>query len=121
MRTPAGTECPFFYGNYFRGRSQEECRLIGNQPRPHHWTPDLCRTCPVPGITLANACPDMKLKALVHTSWLGLIRRVKISAYCFRSEAPVKDPYIGCGLCHPLPPALTNEDQNDVHPPPGPG
>ena len=28
MRTPAGTECKFFYANYFRGRNQQECRLI---------------------------------------------------------------------------------------------
>ena len=23
MRTPAGTECPYFYGDYFRGRNVE--------------------------------------------------------------------------------------------------
>jgi hypothetical protein len=28
MRTPAGTECKYFYGDYYRGRSQEECRLL---------------------------------------------------------------------------------------------
>ena len=28
MRTPAGKECKYFYGNYFRGRKTEECRLL---------------------------------------------------------------------------------------------
>ena len=29
MKTPAGKECKYFYGNYYRGAHQEECRLIG--------------------------------------------------------------------------------------------
>ena len=28
MRTPAGTECPYYYADYYRGRSKQECRLI---------------------------------------------------------------------------------------------
>ena len=28
MRTPAGKECRYFYGNYHRGRGIEECRLL---------------------------------------------------------------------------------------------
>jgi hypothetical protein len=59
MRTPFGSECPFFYGNYFRGKSDEECRLIGNRPPPDNWTPDLCKSCPVPAILRANACKNM--------------------------------------------------------------
>jgi hypothetical protein len=104
MRTPAGTECKFFYGNYFRGKKEEECRLIGAAPPPHHWTPDLCQKCPVPGILRANSCENMELQARVRRSLLGLIKRVEITTYCTKSQQTVQDPHIGCGQCHPLPP-----------------
>lgn len=101
MRTPVGFECPYFYGNYYRGRHEEECRLIGSVPPPHNWTPDLCKTCPVPAIHRANACQNMVLHAEVGSLFLGLRKRVKISAYCVKSERNVTEPEIGCGLCHP--------------------
>jgi hypothetical protein len=101
MRTPAGKECKYFYGNYYRGRHHEECRLIGNVPRPGNWTPDLCKTCPVPGIQLANSCPHLVLHGEVTSQFLGFRRRVKISAYCLKSEQNVPEPEIGCGQCHP--------------------
>ncbi len=107
MRTPAGFECRYFYGNYFRGRSQEECRLIGSQPPPNHWTADLCKTCPVPKILQANACPTMQLVGEVERRFLGLQRRVKVTAFCTRSNQTVKEPEVGCGLCHPLPAIFT--------------
>ena len=103
MRTPAGFECKFFYGNYFRGRKQEECRLIGNAPSLAQWTPDLCRKCPVPGILQANACENLELSASVKRSFLGLVRSVEVSAFCTLTKRNVKEPYIGCGQCHPLP------------------
>jgi hypothetical protein len=103
MRTPAGFECKFFYGNYFRGRKQEECRLIGNAPAPGHWTPDLCRKCPVPEILRANACENMILKAQVKRAFLGLVRSVQVSAYCKLSQQAVREPQIGCGQCNPIP------------------
>ncbi len=109
MKTPAGKECPYFYGNYFRGRKQEECRLIGNQPSPSHWSPDLCKTCSVPGIVLANACPHMQLQAKVQSFLFGLIRRVKVLAYCEKSHSIVEEPQIGCGQCHPFPPFIPKE------------
>lgn len=103
MRTPAGFECKFFYGNYFRGRKQEECRLIAVGPTPDQWTPDLCKKCIVPGIIRANACQNMTLKATVRRSLFGIIRSVEVSAYCQLSQQIVKEPHIGCGQCHPLP------------------
>lgn len=106
MRTPAGFECKFFYGNYFRGKKQEECRLIGYAPAPHQWTPDICSVCPVPGILRANACENMELDAQVQRSLFGLIKKVEVTAYCKKSEQVVKEPEIGCGQCHPLPPAF---------------
>lgn len=103
MRTPAGTECPYFYGNYFRGRSQEECRLIGDAANGRQWKPEYCKNCPVPGITRANSCPTMTLKAEVTPGLLGMGKKVKVSAYCSRSQRIVTEPYIGCGLCHSMP------------------
>lgn len=104
MRTPAGFDCAFFYGDYFRGRSREECRLIGNQSPPKHWTPNLCRNCQVPGILRANACEYMTLHAVVKSSLFGFIRRVEVTAFCTKSQTNVAEPHVGCGQCHPLPP-----------------
>ena len=102
MKTPSGIECPYFYGDYFRGRQIEECRLIGNQSGSQHWTANLCETCPVPAIKRANACPTMVLTPTIKKKFLGVKRQVQVSAYCTRSESKVKVPEIGCGICHPL-------------------
>jgi hypothetical protein len=102
MKTPAGFECKYFYGDYFRGRSVEECRLL--QVSGQKWTPDLCRTCPVPGVIRANACEFLKLRATVARPLSAAFsRRVQISAYCEKSHRDVKEPHIGCGECHPVP------------------
>ena len=106
MRTPAGSECKFFYGNYFRGKKDEECRLIGDVPPPNHWTPDLCAKCPVPGILRANECENMELRAKAKRALFGLIRGVEVSAFCMKTNEYVKEPQIGCGQCHPLPPVF---------------
>jgi hypothetical protein len=111
MRTPAGKECPYFFGDYYRGRKHEECRLIGRQSPPNHWTPDLCKTCPVPAISMANACPHLVLSGSVSSGILGIGRKVKVSAYCTLVKKDVKDPYVGCGQCHPLPDIFTEQDK----------
>lgn len=102
MRTPAGKECKFFYGNYFRGRAAEECRLL--QSAGETWTANLCKTCPVPEVLQANACEFMQLRGSVTRPFGALFqRRVEISAYCEKAGRAVTEPQIGCGLCHPLP------------------
>ncbi len=100
MRTPAGVECPYFYGDYYRGRKREECRLIGKAAPPNHWTPDLCKTCRVPAISRANACKNLVLEARVNRRFFGLSRGVAVTAYCLKTAAPVAEPEIGCGECH---------------------
>jgi len=104
MRTPAGTECRYFYGNYYRGRHTEECRLIAQD-----WKPEMCKSCPVPGILRANSCPTMVLEGVVKRGFLGLGRQVKITAYCTKSAQVVAEPQVGCGQCHPLPPVFTEK------------
>ncbi len=107
MRTPAGTECPYFYGDYYRGRSREECRLLSATDPPQRWTPDLCRTCPVPAIRRANACEHMRLSGRVARPPQALFRRrVRVSAWCEKTRRAVPEPEIGCGDCHPLPSIL---------------
>ena len=102
MKTPAGTECPYFYGDYYRGRQTEECRLL--RASGQDWSPDLCKTCPVPEITRANACQFMRLSAKVtRPVTAAFMRRVQVSAYCEKSEKSVDEPQIGCGECHVLP------------------
>lgn len=105
MKTPAGKECVYFYGNYFRGRSTEECRLLQSAGKP--WTPDLCKTCPVPGIRQANACESMQLRATVTRPISAVFqKRVQVSAFCVRTNRVVTEPHVGCGECHPLPPVF---------------
>jgi len=101
MRTPAGAECPYYYEDFFRGRSTQECRLIQRNPRSEAWQPRLCAGCPVPGILRANACPHMALEGRVVRRWLGLARRVEVYAVCAEHQVEVEDPYVGCGHCHP--------------------
>jgi len=102
MRTPAGKECTYFYGDYFRGRSTEECRLLG--AAQERWSRDLCQTCPVPEVLRANACEFLRLRATVGRSvGAAFRRRVHITAFCEKVGRSVAEPEIGCGECHPLP------------------
>jgi hypothetical protein len=103
MRTPSGIECPFFYGDYGRGRNREECRLLDAAGLV--WESSLCRGCPVPGIKRANACEFIRLRPRITRSALNLFRKqVEVSAYCEKSNQAVREPEVGCGQCHPLPP-----------------
>ena len=102
MKTPAGRECPHFFGDYHRGRNIEECRLLKLQGQA--WSPDLCKTCPVPDIARANSCGNMVLKTTVTRPIIAIFqRRVQVTAYCDKSNRAVAEPQIGCGECHALP------------------
>ncbi len=101
MRVPTtGKECPYFYGDYHRGRQKEECRLITDSNPP--WKLKHCQTCPVPDIVLANACPDMILSGEIKKGFLGIGSKVAINAYCKKVHQAVDNPYIGCSECHPI-------------------
>lgn len=103
MRTPFGKECPYFFGDYYRGRNQEECRLIQSSSSPKKWTSELCKNCPIPGILQANSCSNMILEAEVSSVIFGIGKHIAVTAYCTKSKKKVKEPHIGCGECHPLP------------------
>lgn len=102
MRTPFGSECRYFYGDYHRGRNHEECRLLAGG-----WRRELCKTCPVPGIVRANACQNMRLTGRVTRNLATLFqRRVQVTAFCEKTSRSVAEPHVGCGECHPLPPVF---------------
>jgi hypothetical protein len=107
MRTPDGKECKFFYGDYYRGRNHEECRLLLDSPTYRGWASNMCTGCPVPGILSANACENMKLKGKIHRPFPFLNKQVAVEAYCVKCECDVQEPHIGCGECHTLPSIFT--------------
>lgn len=100
MRTPFGQECRYYYQDFYRGRSTQECRLLEASPSSAAWSSDLCRDCPVPGILRANGCQHIRLAGRVAKGFLGLGRRMEITATCVRSGGAVAEPHIGCGRCH---------------------
>ena len=100
MRTPAGRECRYYYGDFHRGRNVQECRLIRRNPDSLPWKPELCETCPLPDILLANACPHMILDARVVKRFFGLKQRVEVSGWCKEHFLEVEHPHVGCGHCH---------------------
>ena len=104
MRTPAGKECRYFYGDYYRGRDHEECRLLNTQSPPLPWKPDLCTGCPVPEILLANACVYLELNPQLTRSFPFTRQQVKVKTYCSKTQRAGFDAHIGCGECHSLPP-----------------
>lgn len=107
MRTPAGKECRYFFGDYYRGRQREECRLLEGASPPLPWKPSLCTTCPVPEILRANACSHMLLEPSLARPFPFLRQEVRVRTYCSQTRRADFDPHIGCGECHPLPPVFT--------------
>jgi hypothetical protein len=99
MRTPAGKECRFYYENFHRGRSEQECRLLLNNSRSPEWRPNDCARCPVPDILWANSSPDLVLEATISRGILGLNRRVEVRAFCSRHLVDVARPEVGCPEC----------------------
>ena len=110
MKTPAGKECRYFFGDYFRGRTREECRLLANSSPPLKWKKDYCISCPVPEISYANACSHLILKPGLERTFPFLKQTVRIETFCEKSKRDGFDPYIGCGECHPLPAAFIGEN-----------
>ncbi len=99
MKTPYGKECRFYYADYYRGKSTEECRLIQANPYSEPWRAALCQTCPVPAILEANGSPNLVLRARVTKSFLGLLRKVQVTAHCREHHVDLPDPRRGCDQC----------------------
>ena len=99
MKTPAGQECKFYYQDFHRGRSKQECRLLTNDRRSLAWQPSDCEHCPTPGILWDNASPALLLKGRIKLGFLWLGRRVEVTARCSKHDQKIEDPHIGCPAC----------------------
>ena len=90
--------CRYFYGDYFRGKNKEECRLIGTNPdngRP--WRRALCDRCPVPEILIASNTRDLGLEAEVKRKFLR--DQVEVTfAVCTKHMIELEDP-LYCPRC----------------------
>ena len=99
MKTPAGKECEYYYGDFHRGRNEQTCRLIERNPDSPPWQPKLCETCPVPDILLANAADSLKLDGKVVKKFFGLKQEVEVEGWCSECFNAVPDPIRGCQIC----------------------
>ena len=106
MKTPAGTECRFYYENFHRGRSEQECRLIDANPNSDAWKPEDCAKCPVPAILQANSDPNLVLEAKISKGFLGFGRKIEVKAFCSKHLIDVPEPRIGCPKCAKEKPGL---------------
>ena len=94
--------CPYFYGDYHRGRDVETCRLIErNRENRRAWHRALCDTCPVPHILRETTCKHLALEASVSRKF-GLLDRVAVYAICTEHVAELADPK-HCRQCEAAP------------------
>ena len=112
MITPSGKECRFYYQDYFRGRSEQECRLGKANPRSPDWRPADCAGCPVPDILRANSSPDLVLEATVKPGLLGINRHISVYAFCSKHLIEVEKPEVGCPSCASERPGLRELFEN---------
>jgi len=98
MRTPAGTECRYYYEDYNRGRETQECRVIKANRHSLPWQPDLCGKCRVPSILMANGSAHLRLQVTVRKRF-GLFTKIDVDAHCQKHGLPIADPYRGCEAC----------------------
>jgi hypothetical protein len=99
MKTPAGKECKFYYGDFHRGRDVQTCRLIEANPDSPPWEPNLCFTCPVPEILQANASDTLKLNGRVVKKFFGFKKEVQVEGWCSECFSEIPDPELGCPNC----------------------
>lgn len=83
--------CRYFYGDYHRGKNQEECRLVGVNPaNGRAWRRKLCDTCPVPELLLTSNSRDLMLEAEVKRKLLR--DRVEVTfAVCAKHMVELDD------------------------------
>lgn len=98
MRTPAGTECRFYYEDFQRGTARQECRAPKG-PGSLAWRASDCADCPVPPILLRNGNPNLGLRITIAAGFAGKRRRIKLESWCEIHASDVADPVIGCPEC----------------------
>lgn len=98
MRTPAGTECDFYYEDLHRGAERRECRA-DRAPGSLAWLPADCAICPVPEILHRAGGPHISVRITIRSLPLGIRRTVRAECWCERHVAPIADPLRGCEEC----------------------
>ena len=84
--------CRYFFGDYFRGKNQESCRLIEANPNNQRpWRRKLCDSCPVPGLLIASNTRDLLLQAEVKRKFLSDGVEVTF-AICAKHMVELSDP-----------------------------
>ncbi len=99
MITPAGNECHYYYEDFARGASRQECRAA-KTPRSAEWRPVDCADCPVPSILAANGSTTLELRIHIRRKKLRLGPRVTVEAWCALHGPIDGDPRIGCTECN---------------------
>ena len=99
MKTPAGKECKYYYADFHRGRNVQACRLIERNPDSPPWQPNLCQTCPVPEILLANQSDTLKLDGKVVKKFFGFKQQVEVIGWCSECFSEIPNPMLGCPNC----------------------
>jgi hypothetical protein len=99
MKTPAGKECKYYYGDFHRGRNVQTCRLIERNRESPPWRPHLCATCPVPDILQANHSETLKLDGKVVKKFFGFKQQVEVEGWCSECFSAIPNPMIGCQNC----------------------
>jgi hypothetical protein len=90
--------CRYFFGDYFRGKNKESCRLIeANQKNERPWRRALCNSCPVPALVAESNSPDLLLEAEVKRGFWREYVEVTF-AVCSKHMLELKDPRV-CPQC----------------------
>ncbi|MDF1541990.1 MAG: hypothetical protein RQ731_10005 [Anaerosomatales bacterium] len=98
MRTPAGSECGFYYEDLHRGAEHRECRAI-TAPGSLAWRASDCERCPVPEILHRAGSPDLGVRVKIRALPFGLARTVHVQCWCDRHVLDIADPLKGCPAC----------------------
>jgi hypothetical protein len=90
--------CRYFYGDYFRGKEKEDCRLLAASPgNSRQWKRSHCANCPVPALIIASNCRDLLLEAKIERKFLS--EKVEVTfAVCARHMIELSDPNF-CSKC----------------------
>jgi len=90
--------CRYFYGDYFRGKNKEECRLIeANPDNERPWHRDLCDRCPIPELLITSNCRDLLLEGEVKRKFLRDTVEITF-AICAKHKIRLDDPH-DCPQC----------------------
>jgi hypothetical protein len=98
VRTPAGTECGFYYEDLHRGATRRECRAV-TAPGSLAWRSSDCERCPVPEILHRAGSPDLGVRIAIRALPLGVARIVRAECWCDRHMLDIDEPLEGCPAC----------------------